>query len=42
MWEVFNPKDGEPIYIVRFRFLARIICRFNRRLDYAQQGEGWV
>ncbi len=41
-WEVFDPRDGVPVFATRFRFVARLICHFRRRLDYARRGDGWV
>lgn len=42
MWEIFHPRIGTPIYVVPFRIIARLICYFNPRLDYARKGKGWV
>lgn len=39
MWEVFDPRDGQPIYRVPFKWLAKLLARGNR--DYAREGEGW-
>ena len=41
-WEVFDPRHGEPIRTVRFRFFARLICFVCPMLDYGRPGEGWV
>ena len=41
MWEVFNPKDGVPVVITRFKGAAKFIA-WMEGLDYAKQGEGWV
>ena len=40
-WEVFNPKDGIPVVITRFKWAAKSLA-WIMRLDYARQGEGWV
>ena len=47
IYEIFDPRDGVPIYRVPTQWLARLLCRFlNRRdrrvLDYGLPGEGWV
>ena len=40
-WEVFNPKDGVPVLITRFKWAAKFLA-WMKDLDYAKQGEGWV
>ena len=40
-WEVFNPKDGIPVVITRFKWAAKSLA-WIMRLDYARQGEGWT
>ena len=35
MFEVFDPRNGTPIWTVRYEWLARFICKASRRpLDY--------
>jgi len=41
MWEVFNPKDGIPVVITRFKWAAKSLA-WIMRLDYARKGEGWT
>jgi len=40
-WEVFDPRDGVAVYRVPFAWLAWLLVRFDRRLDYALAGDGW-
>jgi hypothetical protein len=40
MWEVFEPKSGEPVYITRFKWVAMFIA-WMEGMDYAKEGEGW-
>jgi hypothetical protein len=40
MWEVFDPRNGKPIYRVPFKWLAKLLAHGNR--DYARQGDGWL
>src|SRR4051812_13800245 len=40
-FEIFDPRDGRPIYRVPFAWLARLICRGNRVLDWERAGVGW-
>jgi hypothetical protein len=41
MFDIFNPCQGQTLLTVRFRFVARLICRFVPTLDWAPEGEGW-
>jgi len=41
MFEVFDPKDGKPIFTVEFQFVAELLCWCNPRLDFDLKGEGW-
>lgn len=41
MWEVCDPANGIPVYIVPFAWIARLLARLTG-LDYARKGEGWV
>jgi hypothetical protein len=34
MWEIFDPRDGRTLKIVRFRWQARLITRYVKALDY--------
>jgi hypothetical protein len=40
MWEVFNPKDGHPVVITRFKWAAKFVA-WVKGLDYDEQGKGW-
>ena len=40
MWEVFNPKDGYPVMITRFKWAARLVA-WVKGIDYEKQGKGW-
>jgi hypothetical protein len=41
MFEVFDPRDGLPVFTTRFQWLARLMaCVLN--LDWARAGEGYV
>ena len=42
IWEIFDPKDGITLYRTQFRWIARLIVSFFRRLDYARPGEGFL
>lgn len=42
MWEIFDPRNGEPVRETRFQSIARFICWRNKGLDYAKKGEGWI
>jgi hypothetical protein len=33
-FEVFTPKHGDVVLTTRFRFVARVVTRFVRTLDY--------
>ena len=39
-WEVFDPKDGIPVVVTRFKWVAKFIAWVDG-LDYAPEGEGW-
>ena len=39
-WEVFDPKDGVPVGVTRFKSAAKFIAWVDG-LDYAPEGEGW-
>ena len=49
-WEIFDPRDGIPVFTVPFRWLASLITRMQNRLQltlhgpaafrYAQQAPG--
>ena len=39
-WEVFDPKDGVPVVVTRFKWAAKFIAWVDGR-DYAPEGEGW-
>ena len=39
-WEVFDPKDGVPVVVSRFKWAAKFIAGGDG-LDYAPEGEGW-
>jgi hypothetical protein len=41
MIEVFDPRDGVPVYKTRFRFMAWLIAKLYK-LYYAKEGEGWL
>ena len=41
-WEVFNPKDGVPVMVTRFKWAAMFIAWMEGPFDYARQGEGWT
>jgi len=41
MWEVFDPKSGDPVITTRFKVVARILSWFING-DYNRQGQGWV
>jgi hypothetical protein len=41
-WEVFDCRAGEPVYTVRWLWLARLLKRRSSWLDVARPGEGWV
>lgn len=38
--EVYDPRDGVPVYRTRSETLARILAR-RHRMDYCPEGEGW-
>lgn len=40
MFEVFDPRDGEAVYTVRWWWLARLVARVTG-MDCARAGEGW-
>jgi len=40
-YEVFNPIDGKPIFTTRLRWLAKLVAWW-KKLDFAEQGEGWI
>ena len=40
-WEVFNPNDGVPVVVTRFKWAAKLIA-WMADVDYARQGEGWL
>ena len=40
-WEVFNPRQGDPVYTTRSRLVARLVS-WCRGLDYAPHGVGWL
>jgi len=40
IWEVFDPRNGKPIYRVPFKWIAMLLTRGN--LDYAKEGDGWL
>ena len=40
MFEVFDPRDGVPLWTVRWKLVARFLAWFWG-LDYARTGEGW-
>lgn len=40
-WEVFDPRDGTPMYRVPFRFLAHWLAHCVGG-DYARHGDGWL
>jgi hypothetical protein len=33
-FEVFTPKHGDVVFTTRFRFVARLVTRFVRTLEY--------
>jgi hypothetical protein len=39
-WEVFDPRDGFPVFTVRWRAFAWLLARVFR-LDYDRPGRGW-
>ena len=42
MWEVFNARDGVPVFTTRWRTVARVVAMLlGREFDYAKSGEGW-
>jgi hypothetical protein len=41
-WEVFDPKTCETYYRVPFKWIAKLICRFRKELDYAPEGWGYI
>ena len=40
-WEVFNPKDGKPLIVTRFEWVARCMAWFING-DYNTKGDGWA
>ena len=40
-WEVFDPKNGEPVLRVRWAWLACVIAWITGD-DYAREGDGWI
>lgn len=46
MWEVFHATNGMPVFVTRYRWVAKAVTRiFDWRCggghDYARTGEGW-
>jgi hypothetical protein len=41
MWEVFNPKDGNPLVTTHFKWVARCVAWFING-DYNTKGDGWA
>jgi hypothetical protein len=46
MYEIFDPRDGLPVYLVPSKWMARLFTwAVNRRgvrwLDYEMAGQGW-
>lgn len=46
-FEVFTQRHGDTVFTTRFRFVARVVTRFVRTLDWAPEGTeatvgGWV
>ena len=47
MYDVFDPSNGRPVFVTRWRLLARLIARlphgrYPGGLDYERCGEGWT
>jgi hypothetical protein len=42
MYEVFDPRDGAPLYRVRWRWMAKLLTRFMKGTDYNRINEGWL
>lgn len=47
MFEVFDPSNGRPIFVTRWRWLARLLARLLHGrcpggLDYERAGRGWT
>lgn len=40
-YEVFNPRNGTPLFRTRFAVIAQFVA-WLRGLDYAATGEGWL
>lgn len=40
-YEIFDPKNGQPLWKTRHNWLARIFVKLFRRYDWALEGEGW-
>jgi hypothetical protein len=48
-YEIFDPNNGIPLYTVKYRWMAHLLCKlFSNHpsnpggLDYALVGDGWV
>ena len=39
-WEVFDAHDGTAVHVVRWEWLAKLLCHRNGWRDYARTGEG--
>ena len=40
-WEVFDAQNGTVVHVVRWEWLAKLLCRRNGWRDYARTGAGW-
>lgn len=40
MWEIFDPRDGVTVRVVRWAWLARLVT-YRNGLDYARPGVGF-
>lgn len=41
MWDVFDVRDGRPLWTSRFELAARVMARRGAWLDYAPAGVGY-
>jgi hypothetical protein len=41
-YEVFDPRNGWPLFTVRFAWLAKLIAHMSPVLDWGPAGDGWT